>query len=91
MNNRHIECKLWWAAIGVNPIFPKSVDMGRQAIAQSSFDLSGTLAPLTFMLVMGQEHLGWGFWLLGVIQFVGMGLMAKDQFYDASWTNWHEP
>ncbi len=27
-------------------------------IAQSSFDLSATLAPLAFMLVMGQGHLG---------------------------------
>ncbi|WP_053960945.1 MFS transporter [Sulfobacillus thermosulfidooxidans] len=47
-------------------------------IAQSSFDLSGTFGPLALSLVISRGHIGWGFWLIGVIQFVGMGIMATE-------------
>lgn len=47
-------------------------------IAQSSFDLSGTFGPLALSLVISQGHIGWGFWLIGLIQFVGMGIMATE-------------
>ena len=47
-------------------------------IAQSSFDLSGTFGPLAISLVISQGNLGWGFWIIGLLQFVGMAIMASE-------------
>ena len=47
-------------------------------VAQSSFDLSGTFGPLAISFVMSHGNLGWGFWIIGLLQFVGMAIMASE-------------
>lgn len=47
-------------------------------IAQSSFDLSGTFGPLALSFVISRGNLGWGFWIIGLLQFVGMALMVSE-------------
>ncbi len=47
-------------------------------IAQSSFDLSGTFGPLLLALVISHGHIGWGFWVIGVLQFAGMAVLLKE-------------
>jgi predicted MFS family arabinose efflux permease len=58
-------------------------------IAQSSFDLSGTFGPLMLALVISRGHIGWGFSLIGVLQFVGMAVLlgeARQEFHVKSET-----
>lgn len=53
-------------------------------VAQSSFDLSGTFGPLAISFVMSHGNLGWGFWIIGLLQFVGMAIMASEAHRELS-------
>ncbi|POB11648.1 MFS transporter [Sulfobacillus sp. hq2] len=47
-------------------------------VAQSSFDLSGTFGPLVLSVIISHANMGWGFWLIGVFQFVGMAIFVAE-------------
>lgn len=47
-------------------------------VAQSSFDLSGTFGPLLLAVIISRGNIGWGFWLIGVFQFLGMAILAAE-------------
>ncbi len=53
----------------------KSQLVAANTLVQSSFDLSGTVGPLTLGVIAANSSLGVAFWLVAVLQMVAMGVV----------------